>query len=99
MFVDISVVIVVCVVFGWREQCKADKLFWTLTVRSLWGLQHGEVLEAFISKGLEPRRHHEAKGKTQGPRQKSGETFSGWGEAKELTEDVKGSGRERMQRI
>lgn len=39
VFVDISVVIVMRVVFGWREQGKADKLFWTLTLRSLWGLQ------------------------------------------------------------
>lgn len=63
------------------------------------GPPNGEVLEAFISKCLELRRHYEAKGKTQGQSQKSGETLRGWREAKELTKDVKGSGRERIQRI
>lgn len=63
------------------------------------GPPNGEVLVAFISKGLELRRHYEAKGKTQGQIQKSGETFRGWREAKELTKVVKGSGRERIQRI
>lgn len=36
LFAEISVVIVV---FGWRELCKVDKLFWILTQRSLWGVQ------------------------------------------------------------
>lgn len=63
------------------------------------GPPNGEVLEAFISKALEPRRGYEAKEKAQGQSQEPEETFRGWREAKELTKDVEGSGRENTENM